>query len=230
MLGVILLHERWKDFGLGSTPLIEGLVAMNKIIPNFKEHYKLDICNLIVLTDGEGNTSFGRVHNHDGFESRIRGGSRREYILEDEKTKMSYPLKDMADYRMVESKLQERAVLSLLKDRHNINIVGIYLDAHSRGRRIMQRTLEDFIGWKYYNQDAFKAAREMCRKTGIAAIQTKGYDEYYIIPIGTIKDVQPELEIDGSMTASKIKNAFTKNQGQKFGNKVLVNRMMEIIA
>jgi len=59
-------HERWKDFGLGSTPLIEGLVAMNKIIPNFKEHYKLDICNLIVLTDGEGNTSFGHVNDMEG--------------------------------------------------------------------------------------------------------------------------------------------------------------------
>ena len=223
-------HERWKDFGLGSTPLLEGLVTMNKIIPNFKEHYKLDICNLIVLTDGEGNTSFGQVHNEEGFNARIRGGSRREFILEDEKTKMSYPLKDMADYRMVESKLQERAVLSLLKDRHNINIVGIYLDAHSRGRRIMQRTLEDFIGWKYYNQEAFKAAREMCRKTGIAAIQTKGYDEYYIIPVGTIRDIEPEAEITGDMTVGKIKNAFKNNQKGKFGNKVLVNRMMEIIA
>ena len=222
-------HERWKDFGLGSTPLIEGLVTMNKIIPNFKEHYKLDICNLIVLTDGEGNTSMNSVYNMEGYEGRIRSG-RKELILEDEKTKMSYPLNEMADYRMQDSKLQERAILSLLKDRHDINIVGIFLDASSRGKRILQSTLEDFIGWKYYNQEAFKAAREMCRKTGIAAIQTKGYDEYYIIPIGTIKDVQPDLDIDGSMTVSKIKNAFTKNQNTKFGNKVLVNRMMDIIA
>ena len=222
-------HERWKDFGLGSTPLIEGLITMNKIIPNFKEHYKLDICNLIVLTDGEGNTSMNAVYNMEGFEGRIRSG-RKELILEDEKTKMSYPLNDMADYRMQDSKLQERAVLSLLKDRHGINIVGIFLDAASRGKRILQRTLEDFIGWKYYNKDAHKAAREMCRKTGIAAIQTKGYDEYYIIPVGTIRDIEPEAEITGDMTVGKIKNAFKKNQNTKFGNKVLVNRMMEIIA
>ena len=223
-------HERWIDFGLGSTPLIEGLCAINKIIPNFKEHYKLDICNLIVLTDGEGNTSFGRVNDREGYDSQIREGNRREFILEDEKTKMSYRLKDMADYRMVESKLQERAVLSLLKDRHNINIVGIFLDGSSTGKRILQRTLEDFIGWKYFNKEGHKAAREMCKKTGIAAIQTKGYDEYYIIPVGTIRDESTELDIDGSMTASKIKNAFKKNQNTKFGNKVLVNRMMDIIA
>ena len=143
---------------------------------------------------------------------------------------MSYPLNEMADYRMQDSKLQERAILSLLKDRHGINIVGIFLDAASRGKRILQRTLEDFIGWKYYNQEAFKAAREMCRKTGVAAIQTKGYDEYYIIPVGTIRDNEPEAEITGDMTVGKIKNAFKNNQKGKFGNKVLVNRMMEIIA
>ena len=223
-------HERWKDFGLGSTPLIEGLVAMNKIIPNFKEHYKLDICNLIVLTDGEGNTSFNHVNGIVGYEGLIREVNRREFILEDEKTKMSYPLKDMSEHKMIETKLQERAVLSLLKDRHNVNIVGIYLDASTSGKRIKQGTLDDFIGWKYYNQDAHKAARDMVRKTGIAAIQTKGYDEYYIIPMGTIRDETPELEIDGSMTVGKIKNAFKKNQNTKFGNKVLVNRMMEIIA
>ena len=120
--------------------------------------------------------------------------------------------------------------MSLLKDRHDINIVGIFLDASSTGKRILQRTLEDFIGWKYYNVEAHKAAREMCKKTGIAAIQTKGYDEYYIIPIGTIRDESTELDIDGSMTVGKIKNAFKKNQNTKFGNKVLVNRMMDIIA
>ena len=169
------------------------------------------------------------VNNIDGFEGRIRSG-RRELILEDEKTKMNYPLSDMADYRMHDSKLQERAVLCLLKDRHDINIIGIFLDAASRGKRIMQRTLEDFIGWKYHNQDAHKAARDMCRKTGIAAVQTKGYDEYYIIPVGTIRDAVPEAEITGDMTVGKIKNAFKNNQKDKFGNKVLVNRMMEIIA
>ena len=70
----------------------------------------------------------------------------------------------------------------------------------------------------------------MCRKTGLAAVQTKGYDEYYIIPVGTIRDAVPEAEITGDMTVGKIKNAFKNNQKDKFGNKVLVNRMMEIIA
>jgi hypothetical protein len=42
--------------------------------------------------------------------------------------------------------------------------------------------------------------------------------------------VEPEAEITGDMTVGKIKNAFKSNQKGKFGNKVLVNRMMEIIA
>ena len=56
-------YERWEKYGLGSTPTLPALVAMNKVIPAFRKHYKLDICNLIVLTDGQGNCSFGAINN-----------------------------------------------------------------------------------------------------------------------------------------------------------------------
>jgi len=57
-----------------------------------------------------------------------------------------------------------------------------------------------------------------------------GYDEFYIMPVGRLREEATELQIDEDMTVGKMKNAFKKNQSKKFGNKVLVNRMMEIIA
>ena len=42
-------------YDLGSTPLVEALVGMQDIIPWFKRSNKLDIVNLITLTDGESN-------------------------------------------------------------------------------------------------------------------------------------------------------------------------------
>jgi hypothetical protein len=50
------------------------------------------------------------------------------------------------------------------------------------------------------------------------------------VPVGKLADTSGELEVDGTMTAGKIKTAFKKNQSAKFGNKILVNKMMEIIA
>jgi hypothetical protein len=50
------------------------------------------------------------------------------------------------------------------------------------------------------------------------------------VPVGTIHETENNLEIESDWTAGKIKNAFKKNLNQKFGNKVLVNKMMDIIA
>ena len=45
-------------FGLGATPLVEALVGMQKIVPWFKQSNKLDVVNMITLTDGGGNSYF----------------------------------------------------------------------------------------------------------------------------------------------------------------------------
>jgi hypothetical protein len=48
--------------------------------------------------------------------------------------------------------------------------------------------------------------------------------------VGKIRDEEGDLAISEEMTVSKMKNVFVKHQSQKFGNKVLVNKMMDIIA
>ena len=40
---------------LGSTPLNEALIVMLKLVPLFKNKYKIEKMNLITLTDGGGN-------------------------------------------------------------------------------------------------------------------------------------------------------------------------------
>ena len=77
-------YERWEKYSLGSTPTLPALVAMNKVIPAFRKHYKLDICNLIVLTDGQGNCSFGAINNIETSERYVENADGR---LEDPVTK-----------------------------------------------------------------------------------------------------------------------------------------------
>ncbi len=86
------------------------------------------------------------------------------------------------------------------------------------------------MGRKYFNPEAHKKARAEIRKDGVAGLTSVGYNEFYIMPVGKLREEASELEIDETWTASKMKNAFKKNQSKKFGNKVLVNRMMDIIA
>jgi hypothetical protein len=227
-------YERWSTFDLSSTPLLDGLCAMKKVIPNFQERYKLDITNLIVLTDGEGNSSFRYITGMEGYGSSLRMGRHHDCRMEDPLTKKVYRFNDMFSTHErhygygAETTASQRAILNLLKDRYNINIVGIFLDGGSN--RISQRTLDGFLGRKYFNPEAHKKARAEIRKDGVAGLESIGYNEFYIMPVGKMKEEASELEIDETWTASKMKNAFKKNQSKKFGNKVLVNRMMNIIA
>ena len=115
-----------------------------------------------------------------------------------------------------------------LRDRYGINIIGIFLNGDSN--RISQRTSEDFLGWRNNNPQAHKDARHALRKDGVVALPSVGYDEIYIMPVGNLREEATELEIDEDMTVGKMKNAFKKNQSKKFGNKILINRMMDIIA
>ena len=223
--------EKWGNYDLGSTPTLPALVAMNKVIPAFRKHYKLDICNLIVLTDGEGNNSFGSINDIEGYEGNVSDNV--DCRLEDPVTKKQYRLKDYGhrNSKYIEKTLlQERAVLALLKDRYNVNIIGLYLDGHSNGKTVRQSTLEMFLGWRYYNKEKFIKVRKELRQNGMASLPWTCYDEFYIVPVGKLRDTSGDLDIDGTMTVGKIKNAFKKNQNAKFGNKILVNRMMDVMA
>ena len=231
-------NERYENFGafdLSSTPLLDGLCAMNKIIPNFQERYKLDVTNLIVLTDGDGNSSYDGIHGVDGYGSSLGMSHYHDTRMEDPLTKKVYKLKDMFHkYENwngygVQVLGQQRAIMTQLRDRYGINIVGIFLDGS--GHRVSQRDLERYLGWKQYNPKGHQEARANIRKNGVAPLPSFGYDEFYLVPVKKIQDFNAELQIDSeNWTNGKIKNAFKKNQTQKFGNKVLVNRIMDIIA
>ena len=118
-------------------------------------------------------------------------------------------------------------LLALLKDRYGINNVGIFLDSAAR---IQRRTLEKYLGWHNYNKEKHQKARKEIRKDGFATITTAGFDEYYIMPTGKMQIHDGTgYEVDENWTASKIKRVFAKSLNQKFGSRVLVDRMMNWI-
>ena len=152
--------------------------------------------------------------------------------MEDPITKKSYSLGDftsMSDGYAYEGKIQERAIIQMMKDRHNLNVVGIFLDGTAQGRRLTVRTLDLMIGQRYWNKASHKEARTHCRKHGFAPIKVTSYDEFYLVPVGTLREDGGDLSIEEGMSVGKMKSVFSKNQKTKFGNKMLVNRMTEII-
>lgn len=220
-------HNHWGRLDLGSTPLLPAVTAMNKVIPNFQSRYGLDKTSLMVLTDGDGNIRFNGI---EGEAASFYGYNLGSYILEDHKTKKVYKLGDfvMGQGYGYDVQLQERAVMTMLQDKYNVRIVGLFLASDDTVRR---KTLEKYLGWYSYNEIAHKAARRDARKTGVITVPCPGYDEFHIVPTAKLRDKSDSLDaIEEDMTAGKMKRIFSKAQTNKVGNKVLVNRLVDRIA
>lgn len=237
MLGCNVFDHR-HPLGLGSTPSLDALVCMNKIIPAFQKRYGLDKTSLMILTDGEGNSGFAYVNDPSIENGRkyIRGrGIER---LEDKDTKRVYSTeklrrgqRSIGGVYMHQPSWEEVNVRNLLGEKYDTRIIGIFLES-GRNKGVSSSTLSRFIGPKFSNPERHKKIRSQVRKNGVASLPFPGYDEFHIVPVSKMVDVEDHTldEITENMTTGKIKRLFAKSQDNKTGNKVLVNKIMEIIA
>jgi len=221
-------------FGLGATPLVEALVGMQKIVPWFKQSNKLDVVNMITLTDGGGNSYFDSVYTGEGDDRK--SGKLTGYAVKpvyvDPVTRKQYNIEKFGITghwsRMAEK--QTAFLYTLLKDRYGINNIGIYLDGSARNT-VSRKTLEQFLGWYRNNIDKYKKVRAAAKKDGFCTVKAIGFDEYYIIPAGKIgmDQVNPMESVTEGMKKGQIKTAFKKSLKQKFGSRIFVDKMMNLI-
>ena len=229
------------QYSLGSTPLVEAMTAMQEIVPNFRNYHKLDKVNFICLTDGEANSSFDSVLNEyeDELDSAKHKGynripNRAQVLFDDPRTRKTYDVNQSQDSVLryhYNGANQLIFLLNVLKDRNDVNTIGIFLSSE---RGLPRQLLENYFGWYSLNRDKHKAARKEVKDYGFATIRNAGYDEYYLMPTGSVQIDDSGIPLkDGegeSLTKGKLKTIFVKSQKRKFGNRVLVNRMMDLIA
>ena len=214
---------------------------MQEIVPNFRNYHKLDKVNFICLTDGEANSSFDSVLNEyeDELDSAKHKGynripNRAQVLFDDPRTRKTYDVNQSQDSVLryhYNGANQVIFLLNVLKDRYDINTIGIFLCSE---RGVPRGLLEQYLGWYSLNRDKHKTARKECKATGFVTVRNAGYDEYYLVPTGSVQidDSGIPLE-DGEgekLTKGKLKSIFVKSQKKKFGNRILVNQMMDLIA
>ena len=96
---------------------------------------------------------------------------------------------------------------------------------------VSRRTLEQFLGWFNSNREKFQKVRASAKKDGFCTVKAIGFDEYYIIPAGRIgmDEVNPMESVTEDMKKNQIKTAFKKSLKQKFGSRIFVDKMMNLI-
>ena len=223
-----------QEFSLSSTPLVEALITMQTIVPNFIKAYKLHKCNFICLTDGDANTGGDRVVPAEDAHP-LKGGRFDGYgvqgIYESVITRKQYKLDKICKYYTYKYDRQVNLLIRLLREDHNVNTIGIFLDEASSGKSVRRKAIEKYLGWFNYNKDAHIKVRQGVKRDGFATIkELAGYNEYYIVPTGSTVIEDGSLgEVDADITKSKLKTLFAKAQKRKFGSRILADRMMSLL-
>jgi len=238
---------------LSNTPLTQAVFACGHIMKAFRQKYNLDMSSLVVVHDGdsdychymwqiqEGRETLGgpivMKNRRAGFDAK-----RTNVIVRDPAIKFEKRLQDDSRDAML------IASLEWFRKMTNSNVFGFFLTATSKSyinSAIYNRyVFEDGTDFEQMNMQSQKpggnrAAYEMKREATFKkfksekflASKTPGYTEFYLVLGGEDMNVGNEdLEIDGKVTASKLKNAFMKMNKKKALNRVLVSRFIQGIA
>jgi hypothetical protein len=215
------------SFRLAGTPLNQALVFANKYIPQFKEAYKLDIVNTVILTDGEA----------DDVEKVVVDITTTEYTksmyLNDKygigyKRESNTVITDRSTGKTGHAKPGQpltTALLNLLKENTGTNLIGYYILSSSGKRRI-----ESFINTNgVKNKDLVNVTNEL-RKNKFSSITEQGYDKYFLVTALDLVITNKDLKVDSESTKKDVLKAFMTKQKSKLVNRMLLNKFIEEIA
>ena len=224
------MNDKLNEYTMSSTPLVEALITMQSVIPLFQKTYKLHKTNFIVLTDGEANTGWDGVYNLGGYKGGRMDGYAVKGVFNDPLTRKVYHMDKVTDYYARRYDREVVLLIRLLRDRYGVNTIGIFLDNQSRGKTVRRKILEHYLGWFSMNKEAHAKVRAGIKKNGFATITNAGYNEYYIVPAGSTEIHDGGLhDVDENTSKSKLKTAFVKSQKNKFGSRILADKMLNLI-
>src|SRR6056300_1270546 len=212
-----------REFWLGTTPLNEALVVMNKIVPMFKHKYNIEKMTFITLTDGGANSNYGTekvVNNEKGLSvAKTTGGTPVITIGKKQYTT------DNNIYGQLTTIL-----LNVLKDQYNINTIGFYVV--KRLNRMWE--LEAMIG-KYKDwtdkHSKLEALKKRFSKDKVADVIKPGYNRYFLLNGKTMAVENTDLSaVNDGMKAGKIKQLFSKSMKGRIVSRSLLNKFIEEVA
>ena len=208
-------------YSLGGTPLNDAIVVLMNFMPKYKKAAGVQKINTIFLTDGASNSLPGVKDN--GEYGDFYQGFRRENLLIDPVTNKRY---EFDDYNNGAT----NTLLKALKDRvPGMNVVGFFLAGSGRKGAVSRNT------WYYLlmgGTTTADAAMAEMRKNKVVVLESKGYDQYYILPGGAALAVENDGLDDKLVGASKgkLKTAFAKSNKGRIQSRVLLNKFVGMVA
>jgi hypothetical protein len=225
---VIDRRFQWNDgYSTGGTPLNEALIWMYLNIDKYIKQNSIEKLTLITLTDGEGGSLYSSsgdfsdqryAYDSNGQPKKLK----QKHFIRDEVTQKTYQLSRY-------SGPQTNTYLRMIKDRHNINIVGFYIVRNARRdlHSALNANLPDFKG---HTETQIESWRRDFRNQGFASIKNTGRDDLFLIPQTATKIVEGELDVKADANAKVIARDFSKFLNVKKTSRVLLNQFVGYVA
>ena len=205
---------------LSGTPLNETIVALHKLIPQFKANNKVEKVNCVILTDGEGyQLEYHRtIHRSLMGESYFgRGNFNDGCVLRNRKTGKTYNCGyQYHDY----TKMLLRNISDELP---NVNFVGIRVMEGRDAKYFIQQNSDD------YNDPKVEKLLESWKRTRTLIMEDVGYKVYLGISASALGN-ESEFEVQGDATKAQIRSAFKKSLKNKKMNKKILSKFIEMVA
>ncbi len=193
--------------------------------PKFKAETGVKKVNTIFLTDGASN-NLGGVYDYwldteTGEHKETINSLRGKVMISDPKTLKTY---EIDGYNMTDG------LLKVLKKRvPDMNLIGFFIAGSGRSGRVDKRTLSYLQ--RGLDMGAIMEQVKFINKNKFLAIESKGYDEMYVLPSKGMEVSNEGLsdELVGASKA-KLKSAFGKSMKGKVESRQLLNKFVKLVA
>ena len=214
-----------RSFELGSTPLNESILVLNHVAQQFREEYRIEILNTVILTDGEATNGL-QVMGIDPARPE-KGmhpiGLGRRTILENRKTR--HQIACTSGYYQGYT----TQMLEMYKHLTGSRVVGIYLMSGRNYKAQAYRKLQMSVDM--VNEAEFeKQWKEEFNKHKYIGLKVRGYDTYYMVP-GDEIGIE-EMDMDKALqevntSRNGLLKAFKKMQNTKMVSRVFLNAFVK---
>ena len=216
-----------REYYLGSTPLNEALIVMLKLVPMFKEKYKVEKMNFITLTDGGGNYGSSQVFTTSDEGKLVATDSKGDndvYI---------YKKKQYILPRHIWGSGKTAMYLNMLRKLYNVKTIGFYLIKRIRGydaERYFKDSYNSKLTWDQKDK-LYQKRKSDFSKNKVAVIKQDGYDDYYLVNAKDMKVENTDIsQVNSDMKVGRIKQLFSKSMKGRITSRVLLNKFIEKVA
>lgn len=230
---------------LSNTPLTQALVATAEIMNKFRKDNNLDLTSLVIVHDGDADYCSSvwtekEVYDYKGQRklSKILTGYNNydtNIVVVDKQNKLQFKLENSNRTCLND------VILNWFRKVTNSKVFGFYLTKNSyEGKKAIHRyycdqdknNIDQLRYKDYLEYDAIsKKLLKQFRNEKFIQSFNEGYDSFFIVAGGDDMITENEsIEVEGSVTTSKLKTAFMKYNKKKSINRVLVSRFISGIA